>query len=50
MALLGPTETVIDPGCVASLGITATGGSTLSCSTSGGSACQSVGATQYGAQ
>jgi hypothetical protein len=50
MALLGPTESPIDPACVASLGITATGGSTVSCATSGGSACQSVGGTQYGAQ
>jgi hypothetical protein len=49
VVLLGPLESPTEAACQADLGITPTGGSAVSCATSSGSACQSVGATQYSA-
>jgi hypothetical protein len=49
VVLLGPLENPTEASCQADLGVTPTGGSDVSCATSGGSACQIVGATQYSA-
>ena len=47
--LVAPGSNPTNPGCQTGLGITPTGGSAVSCSLSGGSACVNFGAGQFSA-